>query len=62
METVNSVGNTVLGSEKPLNLLLVAQVGFAGNDLVGALRCSGLDNVSEDEVEVGGFGVGEQGR
>lgn len=60
MEAINSVGNTKFGVEQSLNLLLIGKIGLAGDDMFSALWGLGLHNVSENKVNVGGLGVGEE--
>ena len=60
VEAVNGIGDTKLGLEERVDLLVVGQVGFAGDDVLGGFGCAGLDDVTEDELDIGGLGVGEQ--
>lgn len=60
MEAINSVGNTEFGVEQSLNLLLVGKIGLAGDDMFSAFWSLGLHNVSENKMNVGGLGVGEE--
>lgn len=60
MEAVNSVGNAELCVEQGLNLLLACKIGLAGDGMLSALGSLGFDNVSEDEMDIGGPGVGEE--
>lgn len=60
MEAINSVRNTKFGVEQSLNLLFIGKIGLAGDDMFGALWGLGLRNVSENKVNVGGLGVGEE--
>jgi len=53
VQAVNSVGDPELGSEKCLNLSLVAQIGL-DDDCPGASRSLGLNNIGKDEVNIGG--------
>lgn len=60
MEAVNSIGNAELCVEQSLNLFFASKIGLAGDDMLSALGGLGFDNVSEDEVNVGSLGVGEE--
>lgn len=53
MQAVNSVGDTELGSEKCLDLSLVAQIGL-DDDCLGACRSLGLNDIGKDEMNIGG--------
>ena len=53
VQAVHSVGNTELGSEKCLNLSLIAQIGL-DDDCLGASRSLGLNDIGKNEVNIGG--------
>lgn len=54
VEAVDGVWHAELGVEERVDLLGVAKVRLAGDDVLGALGRLGLDNVAEDEADVGG--------
>jgi hypothetical protein len=60
VETVDGVWGTELGVEESINLFGVAQVGFSGNDVLGVFGGFGLDNVGQDEVNIGSSRVGQK--
>lgn len=60
METVDSVWSSKLGLEQGINLLEIRQVGFSGDDLLGSLGGFGLDDIGQDELDVGCLGVGQE--
>jgi hypothetical protein len=60
VEAVDGVWHAKLGVEERVNLLGVAKVRLAGDDVLGALGRLGLDNVTEDEADVGGERVGQE--
>ena len=60
VKAVDGVGDTKLGLEQCVDLLVVGQVGFAGDDVLGGFGCAGLDDVTEDELDIGCLGVGEK--
>jgi hypothetical protein len=60
MEAVDGVGYTKLGLVQRLNLLGIAQIGLASDYVAGALGGFGLDNVDEDQVNIGGSSVFEE--
>jgi hypothetical protein len=59
METVDGVWGSEFGVEEGVNLFWVAQVGFSGNDMFSSLRGLWLDNISQDEVNIGCSGIRE---
>lgn len=59
VETVYGIRSSKLGLKQGINLLEVGQVGFAGNNLLGPLGSFGLDNISQDKLDVGSFWVGQ---
>lgn len=60
METVDGVWSTKLGVEESVNLFFIAQVGFSGNDVLGVFGGFGLDDVGQDEVDIGSSRVGQE--
>jgi hypothetical protein len=61
VETVDGVWHSKVGLEQCVDLLLVAEIGFSGDDVLSALWCFWLDNVGENELDIWGLGVGEEG-
>lgn len=62
MHTVDCIRRAKLGLEQSLDLFVVGQVGFASDDMFCALGCFGLDNIGQDEVDVGCLGVRQKFR
>lgn len=60
MHRIDRIGHTELGLEQGLDLLGVAQVGLAGDNVLGIFGSFGLNNVGEDEVYVGRLGVRQE--
>jgi len=57
VEAVDRVGDAILGGVESFNFGLIAEVRLSGDDVSGSLGCFGLDDVGENEVDVGGLGV-----
>lgn len=60
METVDGVWGAEFCVEESVNLFFIAQVGFSGNDMLGVFGGFGLDNVGQDEVDIGSPRVGQE--
>lgn len=60
METVDGIWDAELGFEQRVDLLAVAQIRFATYDVLCALGRLGLDNVAEDQADIGSFRVFEE--
>jgi hypothetical protein len=60
VEAVDGVGDAKLGLEEGVDLLRVGEVGLAGDDVFGALGRLGLDDVAQNEADIGRLRVGEE--
>jgi hypothetical protein len=53
VETVDGVWSSKFGVEKSINFLFIAQVGFSSDYMFSSLWGFGLDNIGQNEVNVG---------
>lgn len=60
MEAVDSIRRSELCREQSLDFVRVAQVCLSGDDVLGSLGCFWLDDIGEDEVDIGCLWVGEE--
>ena len=60
METVDGVWSSKLGVEESINLFGVAQIGFSGDDILSSLGGFWLDDIGQDEVNIGSSRVGQE--